>query len=247
MPTKFLPRRLAAGMINEIAKVDTPAGCAVIEIGYRGGVKYMRKRRREYLLCGVCHHYSGEPVCARCARMALLPVPPHWVSGLVALRKPDPLDRSVDPELVARVVIARFLGHTKRSASGCLEWQAKRDDDGYGKFWIFGDEIRAHRFVFAITKGQTDRLVCHTCDNPPCVEEDHLFAGSVQDNSDDMVEKGRSTRGERNGTARLTEATVAAIRGAAATTPRRALAAKYGVVKGCIDAIVSRKTWRHVP
>lgn len=243
----FLPHRALAKVINEIARVDTPDGHSIIEVGYRGGKKFIRARRKAYLFCGACHHYSMASVCKRCQAELLSDVPLRWVRRFARQRSTHPLDRGVDPAVIAHVVIARFLKHTKRAASGCLEWQAKRDDDGYGKFWVFGQEIRAHRFVYSVTHSPTDELVCHTCDNPPCVEELHLFAGTVRDNSADMLAKGRALLGERSPVARLTEVQVRAIRKAAETETHKAVARRYGVARTNVDSIVARNTWRHIP
>lgn len=79
----------------------------------------------------------------------------------------------------------------------CWEWQGSRNSKGYGK--ITADEIGeqiAHRVAYRLFVGEIpDNLfVCHHCDNPPCCNPKHLFLGTVQDNTQDMVEKRRQRR-----------------------------------------------------
>lgn len=91
--------------------------------------------------------------------------------------------------------------------------------------------------------------MCHQCDNPSCVNPDHLFLGTHKDNVRDMLEKGRSydraavMRGKRRA-AKLTQDDVRAIRRLAAegVHPRR-LAHMYGVCVVNIRCVINRKTW----
>jgi hypothetical protein len=75
---------------------------------------------------------------------------------------------------------------------GCWEWSGARDRGGYGHFnGAHGN--RAHRFSWILANGPipAGMLICHRCDNPPCVNPDHLFLGTVLDNHRDMDAKGR--------------------------------------------------------
>lgn len=76
---------------------------------------------------------------------------------------------------------------------GCWEWNRGRDKDGYGKFWLDGRTEQAHRVAWETFRGPIPdgKIICHHCDNPPCVNPDHLFLGTHLDNTLDAEAKGR--------------------------------------------------------
>jgi hypothetical protein len=136
----------------------------------------------------------------------------------------------------------------------CWPWKGakkRRLRDQYGNFKIDGRRtVRAHRLSFALYYGRSPGplLVCHTCDRPECVNPLHLFLGTVQDNSDDMVRKGRQGRspnkGEENHAAKLTEAQVSTIRDLIrAGLTNVAIAARYGVTHQLISRIRRGRSW----
>lgn len=96
--------------------------------------------------------------------------------------------------------LMRFWQRVDKSGD-CWLWMGARDRDGYGQFSIGPKQSKAHRFAYEIEYGPlpAGRLVCHTCDNPPCVRYHHLFLGTNEDNLKDMARKGRSTRGRPRG------------------------------------------------
>lgn len=127
-----------------------------------------------------------------------------------------------------------------------------------------GRHRRAHRVAYELTYGPiTDGLlVCHRCDNPPCVNPRHLFLGTATDNQRDASAKGRTAKGDRNGSrlhpdtrargerqhlAKLTSEQVVDIRRLAGEVSQRELARRFGVTRQAIKAVVRRDTWRHVP
>ncbi len=85
-------------------------------------------------------------------------------------------------------------GHA--DASGCIPWLGRTTNKGYGVLRTAGgDSLRttAHRFAWVIARGdlEPNQCVLHRCDNPACVNVEHLFVGSPKENTEDMVEKGR--------------------------------------------------------
>ncbi len=89
-------------------------------------------------------------------------------------------------------------------------------------------------------------VVLHTCDNPKCVNKDHLRKGTALDNSRDMVEKNRQASGERCGSARYTEQDIQAIRKLKGTLSSRLVAEKFGMSKTNVLDIWNNKIWRNI-
>ena len=89
----------------------------------------------------------------------------------------------------------RFMRHVTRTAT-CWIWTGARDRDGYGCYDLEGHHTRAHRVSWRIYHGEipSGLWVLHHCDNPCCVNPEHLFLGTHLDNMRDMVSKGRAHR-----------------------------------------------------
>lgn len=77
--------------------------------------------------------------------------------------------------------------------SGCWEWQGCKSKEGYGKFMFQRKKYMAHRLSWIFFNGEFSEVlhVLHHCDNPPCVNPNHLFLGTNQDNVDDKMRKNR--------------------------------------------------------
>jgi len=113
--------------------------------------------------------------------------------------------------------IERFWRKVERkNEKNCWEWMSYKFKKGYGGFQIKTENLPAHRVAWVIAYGQIpDNLcVCHQCDNPSCVNPNHLFLGTYEDNNQDRVRKGRSARvvGENNPAAKLNKLQVIEIR-----------------------------------
>jgi len=159
--------------------------------------------------------------------------------------------------------IVRFLSKVEVLPNGCHRWLGAHDKYGYARFWFEGRTWRAHRWIHeAVHEPLLDVLACHSCDTPGCVNVDHVFPGTNQENVDDAVRKGRfghlarvriEPTGEENGNHKLTTAEVIEIRTTykpgraphASPTSLRALAAKYGVSKFAIQYVL-KGGWAHL-
>jgi len=130
----------------------------------------------------------------------------------------------------------------------CWEWMgAKRG--GYGLLWVNGVNEEAHRVSYSLFKEVPSNkfMVLHSCDNRKCVNPNHLFLGTHQDNMDDMSKKGRAKRGSGNNKAKLNEDAVKQIRiDLDGGTSGISLSRKYKVSTSVISCIKIRKTWKHV-
>lgn len=135
----------------------------------------------------------------------------------------------------------------------CWEWTGGRDRRGYGRFGVRDGVAKlAHRVAYELAVGPIpDGLhILHRCDNPACVNPDHLRAGTQIENIAEMDHRGRRVnaqpRGEDHPRAKLTVTDVAVIREwAPAGWSYADLAAAFGVSKGLIGRILRGEIWRH--
>ena len=140
--------------------------------------------------------------------------------------------------------------------SGCWLWiggaDLRKTHLAYGRFWLNGRTRIAHRVSWEMYRGAVPPglSVLHRCDNPSCVNPDHLFLGTSAENTADMRRKGRGIwerglhQGEKHSQARLTEPQVQAI----LLDPRtaEATAIDYGVTGSLVVRIRAGKAWRAV-
>lgn len=147
--------------------------------------------------------------------------------------------------------IARFWARVNKNGAipthrpelgPCWEWIGGGNGKGYGQVRMNYRQVGAHQFAWELTNGEVPKglWVLHKCDNRACVNPDHLFLGTTQDNTRDMIEKGR-----RVGNYKLTQAQVDDIRKryAAGGITQQQLAAEMGVTTVAINLIVNHKNW----
>src|SRR5574337_299456 len=107
--------------------------------------------------------------------------------------------------------VARFHNsYIKDDKSGCWLWKLNLAQGGYGRCYFNGKSIRAHRLSYELHNGTFDEslIIRHRCDNPSCVNPEHLIIGTQEDNMRDKRERQRSkgiNMGQSNGKAKLTD------------------------------------------
>lgn len=148
----------------------------------------------------------------------------------------------------------RFWDQTKRGADNeCWSWTGAKTKSGYGAFMVNYRYISAHRFSYELHRGPIpDRMfICHTCDNPACVNPNHLFPGTPRDNMLDKTAKGRGRAGfrgfpsEQHPRARLTWEKVDTIREQRRNGAKLIeLARQYGISTTQVSDIARWRSWR---
>ena len=134
-----------------------------------------------------------------------------------------------------------FLARVNKTPR-CWVWRGSTNDSGYGRVWddTYRKTFRAHRLAYAMWVGPITPhdVICHTCGNRLCVNPDHLYAGTAEQNVLDMLEDG-TKHGQR-----LKPPQVLAIR--ASTDAPLDLALTYNVSLSTIRDIQSGRTWQHI-
>jgi hypothetical protein len=201
----------------------------------------------------VANGIAGFDICANVQKAMISKLHEYAMTQGEALS----LLREKCPRLVERIQVK----------PGCWGWVGRRK--GYGIIRFDRRPWFAHRLVWALLHGApaAGMYVCHRCDNPRCVNPDHLFLGTPKENVADMHRKGRSTHtrhpelqrelgrrlgalrrgkvGEKAGHVKLTSEIVAKILRDGRSNA--ALAEIYNVTPGAIRHIRIGRTWRHIP
>lgn len=149
---------------------------------------------------------------------------------------------------VKPVTIERLFTNTVVTPGGCIERANLKSKKGYTTIFCAGKKEYAHRLSYALHHGgiAEGMYVCHKCDNPKCINPEHLFLGTPRDNSQDALAKDRLARGERVAQSKLKPDDVLKIRGKAGLQTQASLAAEYGVSIASISNIIKRKRWAHL-
>ncbi len=138
-------------------------------------------------ICEICHSCYSTP------------------NGLIAhIIKTEKISKdeylNIHPDIKDKIILylKTFLKNKYKidNKTGCWNWCGRIDDDGYGVY----NTDRAHRLFYEMYIGiiPDKFLICHKCDNPQCVNPGHLYPGTVQDNMNDMKDRGRSLTGDKN-------------------------------------------------
>ena len=135
------------------------------------------------------------------------------------------------------------------SLTSCIISPYFKDSGGYAVKVYNYKKYLHHRWVYAQhnnidLEDMKGLVVMHLCDNPSCINIDHLRLATQLDNIRDRNNKGRQAKGINNSQSKITEADVIAIRSSSLT--QKELAIKYGISRGNISQIKSRKLWKHL-
>lgn len=157
--------------------------------------------------------------------------------------------------LIDDSVKARFWAKVDvRGPDDCWQWKSGKRGKGYGIFRFARHNQVASRMSLAMFLGRNllkGEMACHHCDNPPCVNPNHLFAGTAKDNMSDCVAKGRTAKwngsriGEGNPRARLTVDQARVIKASRDTHPT-VLARTYRVSRALVYGIWAGTVWPHL-
>lgn len=130
--------------------------------------------------------------------------------------------------------------YLKDTQTSCWVWKKSKTKLGYGKASYNGKQITAHRLSFILNKGEIPLglFVLHKCDNPSCVNPDHLFLGTQSDNIKDMHNK---KRGCKQPNIKITDEMLYKIKNSSLS--QRELALLYNVHQSTISKLKQRKIY----
>lgn len=140
--------------------------------------------------------------------------------------------------------VEKFMSRVKKDSNGCWVWTGQLQKSGYGICGRMKNRTRAHRLSYQLFIGDIPAglNVLHHCDNPPCVNPSHLYAGTNWENSQDRVRRDRGIRGVRHPSAKITEDDARAIFVDRRT--QKEIAAAYGICKAAVYYVKIGHSWR---
>ena len=205
--------------------------------------------KRIEVVCGFCSSPTIKTTNAvKAARKANRPCFCNW-ECLKEYNK-------INPNL--NKAIERFWKKVSKSPGldmgDCWEWVGSRTRGGYGGLTFCGKiKVATHVAYFLTTGYMPDAskgdVLCHVCDNPPCVNPDHLFLGDRTINIADMHAKGRHVKGSKIEAAKLTEDTALLVRALYATGKYSVptIAQIFKIKPSTTRQVLHNRSWRHVP
>lgn len=131
----------------------------------------------------------------------------------------------------------------------CWLWKSSTNDQGYGTFWFEGRAVNAHQIAFRLSNGPLgDKQVNHHCDVKPCVNPDHLYAGTQSRNVEEVYERtDRTQSNEENGNSKLSVEQVKRIKERLeGDESQREIASDFPVKRSTISNISTGKQWSDV-
>jgi len=161
---------------------------------------------------------------------------------------------SPDGGLRSHATLEQRFWRMVEKAEGCWLWAGGKRPNGYGQISEGGKGSRslsAHRLSYELHHGPIPPglVVMHSCDNPSCVNPDHLSVGTYKENTQDMIAKGRKRTvaplGAENGKSILSVADVVYIR-ANGHKSHAQLGREIGVSPNCVRGVRTGRTWSHV-
>ena len=154
------------------------------------------------------------------------------------------MNHKLIPKLTESDIVRFWNKVDVQGPNDCWEWIASIRN-GYGRFSLGCSDYGSHRISYTITNEDPENLcVCHTCDNRLCVNPSHLWLGTIQEDMNDKVVKGRQARGEGHDQARLTEKDAREILHSDKTQSK--LAEEYGVTIATISRLKRGRSWGYV-
>ena len=148
----------------------------------------------------------------------------------------------------------RILARIEQRDDGCHEFTGAKDTDGYGRVKDSGVGVAVHRWMWERKNGPipSGKHVLHSCDNPACVNVNHLHLGTHDDNMREKAMRGRSSNVPRGAAhkrpnAKLTESQVREIKALLRRGYRQAdIARDFKVSRMILSDIATGRTWTHV-
>jgi len=143
--------------------------------------------------------------------------------------------------------LAFFKDKIKYHDNGCITWGSHVDGGGYGAIKMFGKTVKTHRLSWIMHYGEikNNSWVLHKCDNPPCLNPEHLFLGNQSDNMLDAHKK-RRLRTPYLDKAKINFDIAEKIRSEykPGVITQKELGKKYGISRSNVGLIINNINWK---